>query len=290
MSRRSPQVAAECARFISDLLISDAWNARLSRRVDAQRGILYDSHRRLEVRTAAFLLHTENEAKVHKTGLGYGCLRRGLDCDRENVLGESTRSATDCVELGSAPYAALADRHKLRHLSLAWAADLHDSQFEKFIRKNPDLETLNLISCRPLPENGIREIYSLKKLRDLGITLCLRIHEASPFGLGAPNPRNISCLEYLRSLYLNDDITDEVLHVICESPRKLEVLKLGHCVKLADAGCMNLRRLENLRSLSLIGAFGLTDLALKRELGSSAMESLEIDGPGLTDSGLITLV
>jgi hypothetical protein len=71
---------------------------------------------------------------------------------------------------------------------------------------------------------------------------------------------------------------------------KLDMLNLGYCTNITDAGLAHVGRMENITWLSLMACPQITDAGLKHLLPAQQLTSLDLRGcGGITDAGLAIL-
>lgn len=255
------------------------------------------------VRFAACIMRTK--AKLTKLDLGI----KASDADVIALAKTCSESLRDlrlqCDDLWRPAYAALAKCTKLKHIALRRAISLDDSHFEQLIQNAPGLETFQIEGSTSLSNEGLGKIHLLKGLQDLQVALCARITSEAlsvldftrylralnlgNFEIDEELLQRISRLKNLRSLTLSSEkASEEILDVISENLRELEVLDLETC-KTFRAEATKLHRLEHLKSLTLSDEVVFTDESLKRGFGSPDMETLELKGWRVNDRVLASI-
>ena len=201
--------------------------------------------------------------------------------------------------------AAVGDCTKLRHFRTRWSPFFKDSDLERLVLNNPDLESLDFGSIKSLTHKSLAHIKSVRKLSNLRLYQCSNLTSNGLCELGSlpklqhlevresnfdiRGIRSLLPLTDLRTLILDVEVDSKSFTLICHNLKRLEVLKLDDCSKLTDEDGVKFRLLQHLSDLQMRKSSGFTDITFERGLGSPAMKSLFIDDTSMTDAGLVSV-
>jgi hypothetical protein len=173
----------------------------------------------------------------------------------------------------------------LRELDLSGCKDVCDVGIRHVAHSLERLEVLHLGHCSRVGDEGVKDLYKLRYLRevnlygccrmtDIGVQALARLEQLEELNLGAcflvtdtalcrlaAAPRVVENLRGL-NLFQCSEISDMGL-VWLSSCINMKVLSAAYCTRLTDNGLLALSTsLKRLRFLSLIGCSGLSDISI----------------------------
>ncbi len=162
---------------------------------------------------------------------------------------------------------------KIEHLSLPQSVTNEDLAF-----LSSNLTSLELLGCRNITDDGLKEVSKLKNLTWLNLRWCNITNE----GL-----KEVSKLENLTSLNLSwCNITDDGLKDVSKL-KTLTSLSLSGCRKITYEGLKEVSKLENLTSLNLALCTKITAEGLKEVSKLKNLTLLDLVGcTEITNEGL----
>ena len=204
------------------------------------------------------------------------------------------------------PMTAVSNLTKLRHFATRGLRVLiEDSDLERLVLRNPDLESLHLENVGSLTPESMARIKSVRKLRNLSLYECRNLIGNAFYDLGSLSKlqhldvkesnldireiQSLARLTDLRSLILDIEVDSQSFCLICDSLKRLEVLSLSQCSKLTDGDAAKVRLLPYLSHLLMSSCYRLTDLTFEKGLGRPAMKKLSVVASSMTNAGLLSL-
>lgn len=170
---------------------------------------------------------------------------------------------------------ALSGLSSLHYLALGSNLNFTDHLLNFFVGNMTQLEHLDLGNCSPLSDLGLRNVSSLRSLKELILARCYKITDDTILTM------NNGC--NLTELHLGAcrNLSDTTLRFVASHWLQLTKLNLERCNKISDQGVSLLSVLTDLRRLNLahcvcISDSGVTPLLLLTNLQHLALEGTAV--------------